>query len=95
MLSALKFSKKLNDMKTTILFALDLKTDEILISESEKGTNKVNLIERIQRNKNELLFDAIVTLTRIASSADIDLAIFKAMDKVCQMIYSKHVENKR
>jgi hypothetical protein len=94
MLSALKFSKKLNDMKTTILFALDLKTDEILISESEKGTNKVNLIERIQRNKNELLFDAIVTLTRIASSADIDLAIFKAMDKVCQMIYSKHVENK-
>ena len=47
-------------MKTTILFALDLKTDEILISESEKGTNKVNLIERIQRNKNELLFDAIV-----------------------------------
>lgn len=94
MLPALKFSKKLNDMKTTILFALDLKTDEILISESEKGTNKVNLIERIQRNKNELLFDAIVTLTRIASSADIDLAIFKAMDKVCQMIYSKHVENK-
>ncbi len=81
-------------MKTTILFALNLKKDEILISESEKGTNKVNLIERIQRNKNELLFDAIVTLTRIASSADIDLAIFKAMDKVCQMIYSKHVENK-
>jgi len=94
MLPALKFSKNLNDMKTTILFALDLKTDEILISESEKGSNKVNLIERIQRNKNELLFDAIVTLTRIASSADIDLAIFKAMDKVCQMIYSKHVENK-
>jgi hypothetical protein len=94
MLPALKFSKNLNDMKTTILFALDLKTDEILISESEKGSNKVNLIERIERNKNELLFDAIVTLTRIASSANIDLAIFKAMDKVCQMIYSKHVENK-
>ena len=81
-------------MKTTILFALDLKTEEILISESEKGSNKVNLIERIQRKKNELLFDAIVTLTRIASSADIDLAIFKAKDKVCQMIYNKHVETK-
>jgi hypothetical protein len=77
MLPALKFSKNSNDMKTTILFALDLKTDEILISESEKGSNEVNLIERIERNKNELLFDAIVTLTRIASSADIDLAIFK------------------
>jgi hypothetical protein len=81
-------------MKTTILFALDLKTEEILISETEKGSNKVNLIERIQRKDNELLFDAIVTLTRIASSADIDLAIFKAMDKVCQMIYNKHVETK-
>jgi hypothetical protein len=81
-------------MKTTILFALDLKTEEILISETEKGSNKVNLIERIQRKDNELLFDAIVTLTRIASSADIDLAIFKAMDKVCQMIYSKHGETK-
>jgi hypothetical protein len=81
-------------MKTTILFALDLKTEEILISESEKGSNKVNLIERIQRKDNELLFDAVVTLTRIASSADIDLAIFKAMDKVCQMIYNKHVETK-
>jgi hypothetical protein len=81
-------------MKTTILFALDLKTEEILISESEKGSNKVNLIERIQRKDNELLYDAIVTLTRIASSADIDLAIFKAMDKVCQMIYNKHVETK-
>lgn len=94
MLPALKFSKNLNDMKTTILFALDLKTEEILISETEKGSNKVNLIERIQRKDNELLYDAIVTLTRIASSADIDLAIFKAMDKVCQMIYSKHVETK-
>jgi hypothetical protein len=81
-------------MKTTILFALDLKTEEILISETEKGSNKVNLIERIQGKDNELLFDAIVTLTRIASSADIDLAIFKAMDKVCQMIYNKHVETK-
>jgi hypothetical protein len=81
-------------MKTTILFALDLKTEEILISETEKGSNKVNLIERIQRKDNELLFDAIVTLTRIASSADIDLDIFKAMDKVCQMIYNKHVETK-
>lgn len=81
-------------MKKTILFAIDLKTEEILVSESEKGSNKVNFIERIQRNKNELLFDAVVTLTRIANSADFDIAIFKAMDKVCQMIYSKHIENK-
>lgn len=81
-------------MKKTILFAIDLKTEEILVSESEKGSNKVNFIERIQRHKTELLFDAVVTLTRIANSTDFDIAIFKAMDKVCQMIYSNYVENK-
>ncbi len=80
-------------MKKTILFAIDIKTEEILVSESEKGSNKVNSIEQIQRNKNELLFDAVVTLTRIANSADFDIEIFKAMDKVCQMVYNKHIEN--
>jgi hypothetical protein len=81
-------------MKKTILFAIDLKTEETLVSESEKGSNKVNFIERIRRNENELLFDAVVTLTRITNSSNLDVAIFKAMDKVCQMIYLKHIENK-
>lgn len=81
-------------MKKTFLFAIDFKSEEILVSESEKGSNKVNFIERIERNTNELLFDAVVTLTRIANSTDVDLAIFKAMDKVCQMVYTKHIENK-
>jgi hypothetical protein len=81
-------------MKKTILFAIDLKTQETLISESEKGSNKVNFIERIQRNKNELLFDAVVTLTKITNSTDFDVALFKAMDKVCQLIYNKHIEKK-
>ena len=79
-------------MKKTILFAIDLKTEEILVSASDKGRNKVNFIERIQRKKNELLFDAVVTLTRISNATDFDEAIFKAMDKVCQMIYNKHIE---
>jgi protease II len=81
-------------MKKTILFAIDLNTEEIIVSESQKGSNKVNLIERIHRNKNELLFDAVVTLTRITNSPNFDMAIFKAMDKVCEMIYMKHIENK-
>ena len=81
-------------MKKTFLFAIDFKSEEILVSESEKGSNKVNFIERIERNTNELLFDAVVVLTRIANSTDVDLAIFKAMDKVCQMVYTKHIENK-
>jgi hypothetical protein len=81
-------------MKKTLLFATDVTTEEIIISESLKGSNKVNFIERIHRKENELLFDAVVTLTRIANSANIDVAIFKAMDKVCQMIYDKKINNK-
>ena len=81
-------------MKKTILFAIDLKTEETLVSASEKGSNKVNFIERIRRNENELLFDAVVTLTRITNSTQLDIALFKAMDKVCQLIYLKHIEIK-
>jgi protease II len=81
-------------MKKTILFAIDLKTEEVIVSESEKGSTKINAIERIERSKNELLFDAVATLTKIVSSPNFDTAIFKAMDKVCQMIYSKHIENR-
>ena len=77
-------------MNQTILFAIDFNTEEILVSSSEKGTKKVNFIERIQRKENELLFNAVVTLTSTTTSPDFDLAIFKAMDKVCQMIYGKH-----
>jgi len=77
-------------MKKTILFAIDLNTEETLVSESEKGSNKVNFIERIGRNEDELLFDAVVTLTKITNSTNFDIAIFNAMDKVCQLIYNKY-----
>lgn len=81
-------------MKKTILFALDKKNEEIIVSETHKGSNKVNSIEKIHRSKNELLFDAVSTLARITNSPNFDLAIFKAMDKVCQMIYNQYLENK-
>jgi hypothetical protein len=77
-------------MKKTILFAIDLNTEETLVSESEKGNNKVNFIERISRNENELLFDAVITLTKITNSTNFDITIFNAMDKVCQLIYNKY-----
>jgi hypothetical protein len=76
-------------MKKTILFAIDLNTEETLVSESEKGSNKVNFIERISRNEDELLFDAVVTLTKITNPNNFDITIFNAMDKVCQLIYNK------
>ena len=81
---------KFLDMKKTILFAIDLNTEETLVSESEKGSNKVNFIERISRNENELLFDAVITLTKITNSTNFDITIFNAMDKVCQLIYNKY-----
>ena len=77
-------------MKKTILFAIDFNTEETLVSESEKGSNKVNYIERISRNENELLFDAVVTLTKITNPTNFDITIFNAMDKVCQLIYNKY-----
>ncbi|MFN5911443.1 MAG: hypothetical protein ACK45H_08925 [Bacteroidota bacterium] len=76
-------------MKKTILFAIDRNTQETIVSETEKGSNKVNFLERIPRNSNELLFEAVILLTNVTHSPNFDTAIFKAMDKVCQMIYEK------
>jgi hypothetical protein len=80
-------------MNNSKLFALDLKTEEILISDSSKGSNKIDFIERIGRKENEILYNAVVTLTSITNAPNFDIAIFKAMDKVCQIIYNKHKES--
>lgn len=77
-------------MNKNILFAIDLKTEEIIVSDSPKGSNKINFIERIRRQDNAILYDAVFTLTSITNASNFDIAIFKAMDKVCQMIYKKH-----
>ncbi|NBW58973.1 MAG: hypothetical protein EBZ94_00530 [Crocinitomicaceae bacterium] len=74
-----------------LLFAIDQNTQEIIVSESTKGSNKINFIERIRRQENDMLFNAVSTLTSISKASDFDISIFKAMDKVCQMIYNKHI----
>lgn len=81
-------------MKKTFLFAIDLNTKETIVSQSPKGSNKVIFIERIHCNENQLLFDAAAILSRIANSPNFEITIFKAMDKVCQLIYDKHIENR-
>lgn len=78
------------EMNKNILFAIDKNTDEIIVSESPKGSNKINFIERIKRQDNDLLYLAVSTLTNISNASNFDVTIFKAMDKVCQMIYNKH-----
>ena len=80
-------------MKKDLLFALDSNTEEIIVSESSKGSIKVNFIERLGKKDNEMLYYAVQTLTSITKDPKFDAAVFKAMDKVCQMIYTHHREN--
>ena len=74
-------------MYKDLLFAVDTNTKEVIVSESPKGTNKVNFIERIDYNVNEILYNAVVTLTSITKASNFDASAFKAMDKVCQILY--------
>lgn len=76
-------------MKTNLLFAIDIKSEEIIVSDSIKGSNKINFIERIKRQDNEILFNAVLTLTSITKSSNFDMEIFKSMEKICQMLYNK------
>jgi hypothetical protein len=76
------------------LFAIDTNTKEIIISDSRKGTNKIDFIERISLHDNEILYKAVELLTNISRASNIDATLFKAMDKVCQIVYIKHKENK-
>lgn len=71
------------------LFAIDVTKEEIVVSESPKGSNKVHLIERIHRKDNELLYTAVQTLTGITKATPFDATLFKNMDKVCQTIYAQ------
>ena len=81
-------------MNKSLLFAIDIDTQEVIVSGSSKGSNKVNFIERIVKSDNVMFYNAVQTLTSITKSSDFDMAIFKSMDKVCQMMYSKHKESK-
>ena len=52
-------------MNRSLLFAIDINTQEVIVSESSKGTNKINFIERIKQKDNDMFFNAVVTLTSI------------------------------
>jgi hypothetical protein len=80
-------------MKKTILFAIDLNTNDVIVSASEKGSKEIMFIERIHQSENKLLFDAVSSMSKLTKSPKFDLPLFKAMDKVCQLIYEKQSEN--
>ena len=81
-------------MNKSLLFAIDIQTHEVIVSGSSKGSNKIDFIERIVQSDNDMLYYAVQTLTSITKSSSFDMAIFKSMDKVCQMMYGKHKESK-
>jgi hypothetical protein len=69
------------------LFAIDPGTGEVIVSESPKGSKTINFVERINRKDDELLYQAVTTLTLLSAAPTFDMKIFKAMDKVCQLIH--------
>jgi|TARA_B110000240_G_C13254088_1_gene348745 hypothetical protein len=79
-------------MNKSLLFAIDIQTQEVIVSGSSKGSNKIDFIERIKKSDNDMLYNGVQTLTSITKSSSFDMTIFKSMDKVCQMMYGKHKE---
>ena len=79
-------------MNKSLLFAIDIHTQEVIVSGSSKGSNKINFIERIKKSDNDMLYNGVQTLTSISKSSNFDMAIFNSMDKVCQMMYGEHKE---
>ncbi|MEN9304536.1 MAG: hypothetical protein RL264_2965 [Bacteroidota bacterium] len=76
------------------LFAIDAASHEISVSESPKGSKQIQLVERIQRTDNEILYQAVSLLTSISQAPELDVPLFKAMDKVCQLAYSNYNSKK-
>ncbi|MFM9825644.1 hypothetical protein [Flavobacterium sp.] len=79
-------------MNTNIMFAVDLKTKEIIVSDSPKGSNTINFLERINQQDHTILYDAVILLTNIINTSNPNITVFKAMDKVCQILYKKYKE---
>jgi hypothetical protein len=77
-------------MKKSLLFAIEPQSGALLVSESEAGSNKIAPVERLSRADNPALYDAAVALGSISRAPDLDVATFKAMDKVCQRLYAQH-----
>jgi hypothetical protein len=69
------------------LFAINIEKQEVIVSESPKGSQNIMEVERVARKDNELLYQAVKTLTLVSTARALDLKLFKAMDKVCQLIY--------
>ena len=79
-------TKKNTDMKT-LLFAVDTKTQETIISQSIKGSNKIIQIDKIKQSDNNELYKAALTLKEISKAPNFNINDFKAADKLCQKLF--------
>jgi hypothetical protein len=77
-----------------LLFAIDSNLKEVIVSDSPKGSTKVVFIERLKQQEYIDLYKAVELLTIVSQSNNFDAAIFKAVDKVCQLLYIKHNQSK-
>jgi low affinity Fe/Cu permease len=77
-----------------LLFAIDSNLKEVIVSDSPKGSTKVVFIERLKQQEYIDLYKAVELLTSVSQSNNFDAAIFKAVDKVCQLLYIKHNQSK-
>lgn len=71
-------------MNKSLLFAIDINTEKVIVSNTSNESNKINFIELIKRSNNENFFNSVQTLTSVTKSSSFVMAIFKSMDKVCQ-----------
>jgi hypothetical protein len=69
------------------LFAINIEKQEVIVSESPTGSQNIMEVERVARKDNELLYQAVKTLTMVSNAPMFNVKLFKAMDKVCQLIY--------
>jgi hypothetical protein len=77
----------------SLLFAIDPDKEEVIVSDSPKGSNKVQFIERLSRQENPFFYQAVELLTTFSKAPHFDVPIFKALDKACVLIYNKHKES--
>ena len=80
-------------MSKSLLFAIDNKKQKVVISNSKQGSKKINSIELIDKKDNDILFNAVTTLTSITKSRHFDIKVFEVMQKICEMIYKNHLDN--
>jgi hypothetical protein len=84
----------MNPTRMKKMFAIAEQTGEVIVSESRMGSKAIVFIERITKQKNEKLYDAVMKLTDMAKSPDLDLMEFKALDKACQAMYTEYKDIK-